>query len=176
MKKTNRKKMMNTILIIVGIITVPILVVLIGGMMLPVNHTASVEKTFATKPDRIWSLLTDIEGQPKWRTDLKSIKVVSQDPVSWVETSGFGEIPMKVERIESNQTLVTRINSTELPFGGTWTFKLEPQGSSTKLTITEDGEVRQPVFRFLSKYVFGHTKTLNTYMGHLETFLKKEAV
>lgn len=175
MKKTNRKKMMNIILIIVGIITVPILIVLIGGMMLPVNHTASVERTLAVNPDRVWSLLTDIEGQPKWRTDLKSIKVVSNDPVTWVETSGFGEIPMKIEQSEQNHLLVTRINSTELPFGGTWTFKLEPQGTSTKLTITEDGEVRSPIFRFLSKYMFGHTKTLDSYISHLETFLKKEA-
>ena len=167
---------MNIMLIIVGIITVPILVVLIGGMMLPVNHIASVEKTLPADAAKVWSLLTDIESQPKWRTDLKSIKVVSNDPVSWVETSSFGEIPMKVERMEPHQALVTRINSTELPFGGTWTFKLEPQGSNTKLTITEDGEVRQPVFRFLSKYVFGHTKTLNTYISHLETFLNREAV
>ena len=56
-------------LIIVGIITVPILVVLIGGMMLPVNHTASVEKTLPADAAKVWSLLTDIESQPKWRTD-----------------------------------------------------------------------------------------------------------
>ncbi|MEI8281111.1 MAG: SRPBCC family protein [Armatimonadota bacterium] len=165
---------MSIVLIIVGIFVVPILVAMIGGAMLPIAHVASVEKTLPAEPEKVWKLLTDLENQPKWRSEVKSIRVTSREPLSWVESSSFGEIPMKIDDEEANKRLVTRIDSTTLPFGGTWTYILSEAKGYTKLTITENGEVRQPIFRFLSKYVFGHTKTLNTYMSSLEAAVKKE--
>ncbi len=54
-----------------------------------------------------------------------------------------------------------------MPFGGTWTFDIEPAGTGTQLTITEDGIVRNPIFRFVSRFVFGHYKTQETYLRDL---------
>jgi hypothetical protein len=35
------------------------------------------------------------------------------------------------------------------------------------VTITEDGEVSNALFRFMSRYVFGHTATLDAYLASL---------
>jgi hypothetical protein len=33
--------------------------------------------------------------------------------------------------------------------------------------ITEDGEVYNPIFRFMSRFVFGHTHTMDAYLRAL---------
>ena len=42
-----------------------------------------------------------------------------------------------------------RIASEDLPYSGTWTYSLQPQGDLTIVRITEKGEVYDPVFRFV---------------------------
>jgi len=62
---------------------------------------------------------------------------------------------------------VTRIADPKLPFGGTWTYELSPAPERTSLRITEDGEVRNPVLRFVSRFVLGHTATIDRYLADL---------
>ncbi len=40
-----------------------------------------------------------------------------------------------------------------------------PAPNGTTLTITEDGEVYNPIFRFMSRFVFGHEATMATYLS-----------
>ena len=79
----------------------------------------------------------------------------------------FGEMPIRVQDEVAERELVTRIVDDGLPFGGTWTYQLEPVEEGTRLTITEDGFVRDPFFRFMSRYVFGHEKTVEDYLDAL---------
>jgi hypothetical protein len=50
---------------------------------------------------------------------------------------------------------------------GTWTFEFVPEGDGTRLTITERGEVYNPIFRFMSRFVFGHTATMDAFVENL---------
>jgi hypothetical protein len=63
--------------------------------------------------------------------------------------------------------LVSRIADPKLPFGGTWTFEITPTAEGSTLRITENGFVTNPVFRFLSRFVFGHTGTIESYLKSL---------
>ena len=65
--------------------------------------------------------------------------------------------------------LVTRIADRSLPFGGTWTYVLAPDGNGTRLTITEHGEVYNPIFRFVSRFIIGHTGTMEGVLRALGT-------
>ena len=60
----------------------------------------------------------------------------------------------------------TRI-ADELPYGGTWTFSLEPGDSACVLTLTEDGEVYNVIFRFVSRFIMGYNGSLETYLRDL---------
>lgn len=42
-----------------------------------------------------------------------------------------------------------------------------PDGSGSRLTITENGEIYNPVFRFVSRYVIGQTSTIDKYLTDL---------
>jgi hypothetical protein len=68
---------------------------------------------------------------------------------------------------------VTQIQSHDLPFGGGWEFRLKDNGGSTIVTITENGEVYNPLFRFVAKFIMGHDATLKKYAGALEQSFRR---
>ncbi len=47
-----------------------------------------------------------------------------------------------------------------LGYSGTWTWRFAPEGAGTRVTLTEDGEVSNLLFRFLARFVFGYTKSI----------------
>ena len=50
----------------------------------------------------------------------------------------------------------------------TWTFELAADADGTRVTLTERGEVDNPIFRFLSRFVFGQTGTIDSCLRALE--------
>jgi hypothetical protein len=67
------------------------------------------------------------------------------------------------------------IASKDVPFGGYWDYVVEANSSGSRLTLTENGAVYNPIFRFMARFVFGHEKTMNDYLAGLESYLAREA-
>ena len=161
---------MKTVLVVSAILVLLAIVVVAIGAMLPVKHVASRSATLPASPEAVWRLITDINGFPAWRSDVKAVeRLPDRDarPV-WVEDTTSGRITLAVDRAEPPRLLVLRIADPDLPFGGTWTYELSPDGSRTVLKITENGEVYNPVFRFVSRFVFGHEGTIMGYLAAIE--------
>ena len=69
--------------------------------------------------------------------------------------------------------LVTKIISAGLPYGGSWTFELDSADENkSRLKITENGEVYNPIFRFASRFIIGHTATIDKYSQALKARLE----
>jgi hypothetical protein len=112
------------------------------GAAQPVAHVASRSETFAVSPEQLW----DLAMAAFRRTNDGSYAIVQQ---------------------EHPRRFVTAIVDKKLPYGGTWTYELVPGTGGTTLTVVERGEVYNPVFRFVSRYVIGHTRTLDAYFADL---------
>jgi hypothetical protein len=155
---------MKWIWIIAAILAVPLMVVLIVGAMLPRQHTVSRTASLRQTPTAVWDL---ISGPSTWRPQVvKYEELPARDGHRmWRETDTSGQT-ITYEAIESTppKRLVTKIADPKLPFGGTWTYEIVPAGDGCTLTITENGEVYNPVFRFVLRYIMGHAATLNAYM------------
>ena len=78
---------------------------------------------------------------------------------------------LATERSEPPRLLVVRIDPG-LPFGGTWTYEVAPVPGGSTLTITENGEIYNPLFRFMARYIFGYEGTIETYMAALKKHLE----
>jgi len=157
---------MRYVLMIAGAVVVVVLVVLLVGWMLPVSHRATRDATYRATPDQLFKLITDVKSFPQWRPSVREVEVlpaVNGHP-QFREIGKNGSILFEIASVVPNQRLVTRIADRSLPFGGTWTYEITPRGDSTNLRITEDGEVYNPVFRFVSRFVFGHTATIDEYL------------
>jgi uncharacterized protein YndB with AHSA1/START domain len=151
------------------------------GRSLPESHTVRARAVFDQPPERLWAALEDLESYPSWRTDLQRVELLTSgtQTTRWreIDRKGEGLTYETVERIPP-QKLVRRIVDTGLPFGGAWTIELSPldQGR-TEVTITENGEVYNPVFRFMSRYVFGQHGTMAKFLEDLGgRFEEKPAV
>jgi len=157
------------ILWVVGAIVVLAGAVTLIGALLPEGHLATCRAEINQPPEAIWSALTDIDAFPSWRTDLKRVEIVENDPAHpvWKEEGEFGV--MTFERVESDppRRLVGKIVGRESGFGGGWTYEITPKGNGSIVTVTEAGEVYNPLFRFMSRFIFGHTKTLKDYLTQL---------
>jgi hypothetical protein len=112
------------------------------GAAQPVAHVASRSETFAASPEQLW----DLAMAGFRRTNDGSYAIVQQ---------------------EHPRRFVTAIVDKKLPYGGSWTYELVPSAGGTTLTVVERGEVYNPVFRFVSRYVIGHTRTLDAYFADL---------
>jgi hypothetical protein len=125
-----------------AIAAIGILVVLMGAL-LPKAHSVSRTARVALPPEALHVLILQ-------------------------KIAGPQEYPLRVERDEPPSLVVTRIVGDKLPFGGTWTYRILPAPGGSELTITEDGEVFNPIFRFMSRFVFGHSATIDAFLGSLK--------
>ncbi len=159
------------ILAIVGLcIAAVVAVVLVVGWSLPIAHRATRSVVLNVPAESVFSLINNPSAFPHWRSDVKSVDVLSPDSGHQLyrEVGKNGSILYRVDSVVPNQRLVTRIADKSLPFGGTWTYDVIPQSESTTLQITEDGEVYNPVFRFVSKFIMGHTATIDRYLADVQ--------
>jgi hypothetical protein len=131
---------MKIALIILGAIVVLIAAIAAIGAMLPKQHTATRSAVVRKPADDVYKRIRELASTPEY-------EIVLDEPA---------------------RRLISRVADKSLPYSGSWTYDLESVPEGTRVTITENGEVPNPIFRFLSKYVFGHTKTMETYLSDLQ--------
>jgi len=156
-----------------GAFAVLVLAMFVVGWLLPEKHHASRQATFRASPETLWALITEVDAFPSWRSDVKTVqRLPDRDgrPV-WVEEGSSGRITLAVERSDAPRLLVLRIADPDLPFGGTWTYEIRPSTNGSTLTITEDGEIYNPLFRVMSRFVFGYESTMAAYLKAADTRL-----
>ncbi len=156
---------LGIIAVLVGFVAIVVAV----GWSLPVKHRASRQASYAVPPDVVFATLTSVADFPSWRTKVKSVASVPgpDGKRGFRESGGDGDITYVVDESDPPRHLVTRIADDKLPFGGKWTYELMATGQGTTLRITEDGEVYNPLFRFVSRFVFGHQATIDTFLTDL---------
>lgn len=147
------------------VIAILILAMFIMGNALPEHHQATTTREFRAPRDSVWAVLTDFQQWPTWRSDLKAIQFKDNE---FTEVSSNEDAVMyRIEEFSPPERLVTRIATPELPYGGSWTYELNPTATGCSLTITENGEVYNPMFRFIANYMIGHTTTMEKYLDDL---------
>ena len=163
---------MRIVILVLGALVALVLLVIAIGYALPVAHVATREARLAAPPERVFGVLRDVEKYPAWRSDVKGVDLLATVPALRWRERGDNDITLEMETVEAPRRIVTRIADRSLPFGGSWTYELSPQDGGTRLVITENGEVYNPLFRFMSRFVFGHTATLERYLADLERHLR----
>jgi uncharacterized protein YndB with AHSA1/START domain len=139
------------------------------GAMLPKAHTASRAAIINRHPDVLWQAITDCGAFPEWRGDVKNVEILPERAgrKTWREDGKNGKITFEAIDASPPSRLVVKIADQDLPFGGTWTYELAQSGSGCRVTITEDGEVYNPIFRFMGRVFFSPTASIETYLRSL---------
>jgi uncharacterized protein YndB with AHSA1/START domain len=157
---------MRVILIILGILVALVAVAALIGSRLPEAHVARGSIVLRQPREAVWEVIANIEGQPSWRKDLKKVERVD-DPsgVVWRETTSDALL-LKTTEIVAPTRLVRTIADSTLPFGGRWIYELADANGGTRVTVTEEGEVYNPIFRLISRFM-DQRATLTAYLTAL---------
>lgn len=164
------------IFIVVGIVGGVLLlagVMALIGSMLPKAHVASRSIVLHRSPQDVYAVVRDFGSAPKWRADVKQMEVETQ--VYFREVGKHGTVNYELVEDVPAQRMVTRIRDTDLGYSGQWTYSFTPENAGTRVTIREDGEVSNVLFRFMSRYIFGQTSTIDSYLTSLAKHFGEEA-
>jgi uncharacterized protein YndB with AHSA1/START domain len=162
---------MKWALIIIGAVAAVALLITLVGSVIGRDHVASTRAIVPAPPDSVYAAITNAGEHPSWRKNLKSVEMLEprDGHPRWREVSSFG--PMTIELLERvpNQKVVGKVEDDGQAFGGTWTYEIAaaPDGKGSVVTITERGFVNNPLFRFLSRFVFGYYGAQEDYLRAL---------
>jgi uncharacterized protein YndB with AHSA1/START domain len=158
-------------LVVTGAAVVGVVVLVFGvGSLLPRAHSVSRMAHFNRSPREIWMVISDFSEQSSWRDDVRTVERVTGHAGRdvWRETDKSGRsMDMETVELVPPRRLVRRIANDNLPFSGTWTMEVAEFGEVTALTVTEDGEIDNPAFRFISRFIMGQTATIDQYLRAL---------
>jgi uncharacterized protein YndB with AHSA1/START domain len=163
--------MLKSVALVLLILLGAVALLALAGTQLPVKHEVSRTAEFTQSPQQVWDLIT---GPPTWRPDVQRYEVLSSEAghQKWREYGTHSQkIAYEVVEAYPPHRLITRIADPQLPFGGTWTYEIAPTGNGSRLTITENGEIYNPIFRFVSKYLQGYSATIDNYLAAMHAKL-----
>lgn len=165
---------MKLVLTVVVAIVALVAVVWCIGLVIPRQHVAARSALFSKSPQQVWALLGNLPGYSHWAPEVTGVKRLADHeghPVYALE--GKWAMPLEIEAAEPPRRMVTRIADPNLPFGGTWTWEIVPEGGGARVIVTERGEIKPPPMRTMARFVFGYTSTMDTYLKALGNGLQE---
>lgn len=172
-----RKRVMVWLWAVLGVLVGVPALLYAAGLLIPRDHAASMEIALASPPERVWELVSDFAGTPRWRADVTRVDILPANggPARFVEASRNGTVTYEVVSQEPPRRQVVRVVDDGQPFGGTWTWTIEPDGAGSRVAILEQGFVKSPLFRVMAKLFFPPTKTMDAYLRALARELGESA-
>ncbi len=152
-----------------GLVGLIALMALIGAFVSR-DHRATSTVMLRQPPDSVWKVVRDLGNITAWWPAMeKAERLPDRDghEVWRQKMSGF-DVPIIVMESAPPRRLVTQIDPTARgAFGGTWTYELASEGTGTRISATEAGWISNPIFRFMSRFVFGYYGSLDKYLKAL---------
>lgn len=161
---------MKWVLIVVGGLVGLVALMALIGVFLPREHRATSTITLRQPRDSVWKVVRDLGGVTAWWPEMKeSARLPDRNgKEAWRQkVSGFDAALIVLEATAPSR-LVTQIDSGPgAAFGGTWTYELASVDGGTRVSVTEAGWISNPIFRFMSGFIFGYYGSLDGYLTNL---------
>jgi len=154
---------MKWLLLILGLLAAVVALMALIGAFLPRAHRASRAAAFRQAPGALYAVVRDFAPATPWQSDLLRAErlPLREGRVCFREVGRHRAIDYVVLADQPGERLVLKIADESLPFGGTWTYDFAPAPDGASVRITEDGEVKNAIFRFLARFVFGYTGSMD---------------
>src|SRR5260370_37280648 len=156
------------LIIVISLVALVLAVWVIGSVYRkgrPVARTIRMKQS----TDAVWAVITDSQAMPAWRPNVVKVERLADQNghAVWRETYKDGQtLPLEMVESQPPKRLVARIADPKLPFGGAWTYEITPAEGGCPIAITERGEVYNPVFRLVSRFM-NQTGTISIYLNGL---------
>lgn len=161
-------------LAVAGLAVAVILVTVIGFVRSPyITATASVE--IARPQAEVFDFLVNLENLPRWSSEVKSVRKVSDEPLRYMVSGNSGEMETEILRVERPRRYVSRMGSEAMGFSGDWEITVEAAGAGSKVSSQAKLRIDNPFFRGMAMFMNGDKAeegTLVELKRHLESQVK----
>jgi uncharacterized protein YndB with AHSA1/START domain len=124
-------------------------ILLLAGLALPSERTRTGSVTFARSRETIWTILMDLDGMPRWRSDLTRLERLPdlEGRRTWRESGPGGDRIVQMILVEAPRRLVMR-NTARSGRDQRAIELTEVAGSGTMVRVTEQ-EAVAPIGRVI---------------------------
>lgn len=160
--------------IVAGLLVLGVFVIYLLGRMQPERHTVSIVFNLPRPPAQVWTALTDYVRMPEWWPAVKAVRLETKpdgEVITWNTDKHGRRVGFRTRESGAPHRLVREIVGDDPSFGGTWTFDLVDAGNATRVTLTEDGFVKSPVFRGIARVFFKPDATARDFERHFATHI-----
>jgi hypothetical protein len=160
---------MKGVLIVLATLLGLVVLVAIIGMLVPRDHVAGVTITLRQPPDSVWKVVRDLGGVPRWWGDMKRSERATGADGRERWTQDVGASPWWPSSRPTSHRDTSSPGSTRRPMHRSVERgpRHHPVDSGSKFTVTERGWIANPVFRFMSRFIFGYYGTQERYLRAL---------
>lgn len=147
------------VLVLVGVVATV-------GLAMPEDHHAISSVELATPPDEVFARISDVANGARWRPSVQRVEILESvdGRQRFREHADTGPLAMEIVELVRPRHMMTRIADNDLPFGGTWSWTIEPTTRGSRVTIEERGQIYNPIFRVVSRFAIGYNATMETYL------------
>jgi uncharacterized protein YndB with AHSA1/START domain len=157
-------------LLVVGALVGLFVLAVLLGLVLPKAHAVSRSLNIQAPPEKIWDVIRDFQNVPTWHPEVLRVEPVPDHHGRevWRETYAGGFV-MKLETTEllRPHRLVRSIADVKGPFTGCWEFEIMDTQEGSRITITEKGEVPNPLIRLMFRLFMNPAMYLEKYLKAL---------
>lgn len=148
-------------------------VVYLAGRMQPEQHMVTQSAIVAAPATDVWKRINDAPSEPTWRHSVKSIHADAPQNGLPCYTEDLGiTLHVCVQRTDGERLRIVSVSDAKQNFDGSWTFLVQPgdatqpNGKTTRLTITEDASVHSAFWRG-AMVITGMDRSLRGYLTDL---------
>jgi hypothetical protein len=128
------------ILFVMAAMAAIVIALILGGLATPLTHVVARAMVAPAAPEAAWAAIRDIMEH--------------------------GSTSFNVSAEDAPRRLVAIRLDDNLEAAGTWTWLLEPEGAGTRITLTQQGSVENPIARFIAIYA-GYTRYIDRHLHEL---------
>ncbi|MGH9902240.1 MAG: SRPBCC family protein [Pyrinomonadaceae bacterium] len=149
------------------------------GSFLPEEYVAGRTIRLKHSPEAVWQTITDYEGQSAWRRGVRGVERLPDHDGRevWREVHERST-PVTFETTEATRPrrLVRSIADEDGAAAERLEYEITPtEGGGSLLTVVEHGSVRNPLSRFVARFVTGRGACVEQYLEELADRLEESA-
>lgn len=152
---------MGLVLFVMGAVVSVVIAMLVGGLMLPRTHTVARVVRLRAAPDAVWSLIADPAGYPSWRDTMSSVDIDGTAPLRWREYGDDGALAFEAVTVRAPHEFMACVIDDDVARHSERCFTLTPDGDGTHVHYREQSSVKNPIARFVFRYIMRRTGAMD---------------
>lgn len=137
-----------------------------AGYAMPNAHVAQAAADYGADVDSVYSVVADVASWPDWHPSVSRLTPLDNesDRPSWRISGPDGTMTVTMTEREPPDRLTTLADGGM--FVGRWTYRLEEHDGGTRLTVTEEARIDNPLVRGLTLF-WSQTATMERFLRAL---------